>query len=381
MWLAAPVCPFAPLKLSPKATSITSIPTLASSAVLAQKFAPARLSFLPHDSRAIARNTTNIICDVLHPTRAQSVAFIYTRMCNSFDNNLSAAISGRTLILDGALGSVARQLVPECTGSTDSLCLTHPEVIARIHREYINAGADIITTNTLCANDAAMPSHDVVAINRAAVQLAVEAASNASRKIWVAGSICPVTTEAVYTSQAETLIANGVDALLIETIYDTHNARAAINGVAEAMNNLGREVPVMLSATLTPEGRLPSGENLQDFIAVASECRTLLSIGLNCGYGPITLGQYLPELAQAGMPLSFHPNAGLPNSSGLYDITPEEFVTQIAKATASTRVCILGGCCGTTPVHIAACQSICGTPDDFQSAKSVPHKKCSYPQV
>lgn len=260
----------------------------------------------------------------------------------------------RILILDGAMGTVASELIPGYTGCSDILSITHPEVIANIHKSYIEAGADIITTNTLCANNVSMPQHDIVAINRAAARLALDAAAHTPRKVWVTGSICPVTPEAAYTRQIETLIESGVDAILIETIYDTRNANAAIACATDAMNRLGRMVPVMLSATLTPDGVLPSGESIDDLISVASTCPTLLSLGLNCGYGPMILGKYLPKLAKAGLPLSFYPNAGCPDSSGRYKLSPEDFACQTLQAAAYAPTRIIGGCCGTTPAHIAA---------------------------
>ena len=276
-------------------------------------------------------------------------------MDTSHYNTLSAALlDNKILILDGAIGTIANKLVPGFSGSSDTLSITHPEIIASIHKSYIEAGADIISTNTLIANDVSMRGHDIVAINKAAAQIAVHTASQASHKVWVAGSICPTTYKRAYTRQIETLLENNVDALLIETIYDTHNARSAIDCVIEVTNNLGRMVPVMMSATLTSEGILPSGESINDLIAVASKCPTLLTIGLNCGSGPLTLGQYLPKLTKAEVPLSFHPNAGLPDSSGQYRLTPEDFCRHTLQAAACTYTRVIGGCCGTTPAHIAA---------------------------
>ena len=310
-------------------------------------------------------------------------------------------LNERVLILDGAMGTmIQREELSEADfrgqrfaehprdlkGANDLLVLTKPELISGIHQAYLAAGADIIETNTFNATRLGLAEYglgDVVAeINREAARLARAAADHLAtgeRPRWVAGSMGPtnktlslsprvedpgyreVTFEQVYDGyleQATALIEGGVDLLLIETVFDTLVAKAALlavsDAVAAALAESGREIPVMLSGTITDaSGRTLSGQTLEAFWTSVSHA-DLLAIGLNCALGPRELRQHVAELAGLadGFTLAF-PNAGLPNAFGGYDEGPEEMIAVMREWLEQGWVNIMGGCCGTTPEHIA----------------------------
>lgn len=256
-------------------------------------------------------------------------------------------------ILDGAFGTLVGEYSlseddyvldgKDARGCVDVLCLTRPDVVADIHRRYAEAGADIITTNSLCANALSPHTYD---ISRRAAELAK------STGCFVAGSIGTVSDKPAdaYRAQAQGLIDGGVDALLLETITDLCGAREAIAAIRE----VSVDMPIMISATLDPSGRLYSGQSVVEFCASMAGVHPM-SIGLNCGYGPNHLLPYLRRLrAVAQCEVSFHPNAGLP---GHY-ATPEAFAAAIATAITEKLATIIGGCCGTTPAHISAIKNL-----------------------
>ncbi len=311
---------------------------------------------------------------------------------------LQEAAEGRILLLDGALGTMfqARHLseadfrgerfagLPGMQkGNNDLLSLTRPDVVADIHRRYLAAGADIIETNTFNAQRISLSDygceHLVREINVAAARLAREAADAASaltpeKPRFVAGSVGPtnkscaiatdvadpasraltfdVLTEA-YTEQIEALIEGGVDALLIETIFDTLNAKAAICAALDVMTRT-REVSLMLSATIADRaGRMLSGQTVRAFFASVAHA-PLFSVGLNCSFGAHDLRPYIEELADVAPCLvSVYPNAGLPNAMGRYEQTPAEMVSELRAFVDAGLVNIIGGCCGTTDAFIA----------------------------
>lgn len=279
--------------------------------------------------------------------------------------NIAEELKRRVLVLDGAMGTMIQRsgFADVCN---DALVLTHPDAILDIHRSYIDAGADIIETNSFNANAISLAEYGlqdkVYDINLAAARLARRAAGP---ERFVAGSMGPTnvslsigdpawTFDSVadtYFDQARGLIDGGVDTLLIETVFDTLNAKAAICGTRRAMQACGREVPLMISATLTESGRLLSGQTLEAFIIAVSHARPL-SIGLNCGFG---IEQMLPYIERIqGLPccISVHANAGLPDELGRYNQTPERMTFNMRRMLASGKVNIVGGCCGTTPDHI-----------------------------
>ncbi len=301
----------------------------------------------------------------------------------------------RVLVLDGAMGTmIQRRGLSEADfrgerfaahpcnlrGCNDLLCLTRPDVITGIHEAYLAAGSDIIETNTFNANAISLAEYgladEVEAINRAGARLAREAVERhreaTGRQAWVAGSmgpgnislsmpVGPGESRAVDFSgmaeamcqQAKALIAGGVDVILLETIFDTLNAKASIYGVKEAIRLSGRRVPLMISVTLTPQGRTLSGQTIEAFLASISHARPL-SVGLNCGFGAREMRRWLEAMQPAPWLVSLHPNAGLPDEMGRYCESPGEMARVLRDYLDRGWLNIVGGCCGTTPGHIAA---------------------------
>ncbi len=313
-------------------------------------------------------------------------------------------IRERILVLDGAMGTMIQQYnlseadfrgerfkdIPgQLKGNNDLLCLTRPEVIEDIHRKYLVAGADIIETNSFNATSVSMADYHVQAycreINLAAARLARRLADeftalNPEKPRFVAGSVGPTNKtcsmspdvnnpafraltfdelQAAYCEQMEALLEGGVDALLIETIFDTLNAKVAIRAAELSMEKTGRRVPLMLSVTVSDiAGRTLSGQTLDAFLA-SVEHADLFSVGLNCSFGARQLKPFLEQLAsRAPYYISAYPNAGLPNSLGQYDQTPEDMAAEVKEYIEEGLVNIIGGCCGTTEQYIAKYQDL-----------------------
>ena len=312
---------------------------------------------------------------------------------------LETLVRQRILVLDGAMGTMIQQyhltehdfrgellsgLSVQQQGNNDVLCLTRPDVISDIHRKYLEAGADIIETNTFNAQRISMADYGTESwvrdINLAGACLARTLADEYTARTpdkprLVAGSVGPtnktcsmspdvnnpafrsLTFDALvdaYTEQMEALLQGGVDALLIETIFDTLNAKAALYAAEEAMLHVGRRVPLMLSVTVSDTGgRTLSGQTLDAFLASVQHA-DLFSVGLNCSFGARQLKPFLAQLAaRAPYYISVYPNAGLPNSLGLYDQSPEDMAHEVLDYLDDGLVNILGGCCGTTDAYIA----------------------------
>lgn len=312
---------------------------------------------------------------------------------------LETLVRQRILVLDGAMGTMIQQyhlterdfrgellsgLSVQQQGNNDVLCLTRPDVISDIHRKYLEAGADIIETNTFNAQRISMADYGTESwvrdINLAGACLARTLADEYTARTpdkprLVAGSVGPtnktcsmspdvnnpafrsLTFDALvdaYTEQMEALLQGGVDVLLIETIFDTLNAKAALYAAEEAMLHVGRRVPLMLSVTVSDTGgRTLSGQTLDAFLASVQHA-DLFSVGLNCSFGARQLKPFLAQLAaRAPYYISVYPNAGLPNSLGLYDQSPEDMAHEVLDYLDDGLVNILGGCCGTTDAYIA----------------------------
>lgn len=313
-------------------------------------------------------------------------------------------INERILVLDGAMGTMIQQynlseadfrgerfkdLPGLLKGNNDMLCLTRPDVIEEIHRKYLEEGADIIETNTFNATAVSMADYHMQAycreINLAAARLARKIADEYTARTpekprFVAGSVGPTNKTCsmspdvnnpafraltfdelseAYREQMEALLEGGVDAILIETIFDTLNAKAAVLAAETAMQNLGRKVPLMLSVTVSDvAGRTLSGQTLDAFLASVQHA-DIFSIGLNCSFGARQLKPFLEQLARrAPYYISAYPNAGLPNSLGQYDQTPEEMAAEVKEYIDEGLVNIIGGCCGTTEAYIAKYQEL-----------------------
>jgi 5-methyltetrahydrofolate--homocysteine methyltransferase len=313
---------------------------------------------------------------------------------------LTEQLSKRILVLDGAMGTMIQRhdLTEEdfrgerfkdhpdsLQGNNDLLSLTRPDIIRDIHREYLQAGADITETNTLSSTSIAQADYNlqdaVYDINFESAKLAREAADEFIAKEpdkprFVAGSVGPTNKTASispdvndpgfraitfdqlresYSEQVDALMEGGVDLLLVETIFDTLNAKAALFAISEVFEKRGKEIPVMVSGTITDaSGRTLTGQTTEAFMISLSHF-PMLSIGLNCALGAKQLRPYLKILAEkAPFAVSSHPNAGLPNEFGEYEQSPEEMAGEIEDFLESGFLNIIGGCCGTTPEHIAA---------------------------
>ena len=312
-------------------------------------------------------------------------------------NTLQDLTKQRILVLDGAMGTMIQKyeltegdfrgdrfkdIAGQMKGNNDMLCLTRPDVIADIHRKYLQAGADIISTNTFSSQRISQADYHLECFAR---EMAYEGARIARRCAdefyspakprFVAGSIGPTNKTCsmspdvsnpaardltydelfdAYAEQIDGLIAGGVDALLIETIFDTLNAKVAVDAAMSVMKEQGKELPLMLSVTVSDlAGRTLSGQTLEAFLASVSSY-PIFSVGLNCSFGATQMLPFLRQLAQrAPYYISAYPNAGLPNSMGLYDETPESMAPQVGRMIDEGLVNIIGGCCGTDEHYIA----------------------------
>ena len=305
----------------------------------------------------------------------------------------------RILILDGGMGTMIQKFKlteqdyrgerfadfpGQLKGNNDLLCITRPDIIQSIHRQYLDAGADIFTTNTFNANSISMEDYGMQSLagemNVAAGKLARDLADsymreNPDRTIFIAGSLGPTNKTAsmspdvndpayravhykdlydAYFEQVNALIEGGVDLILFETVFDTLNVKAGLEAAVQVMLDKGCELPIMLSLTLSGKGgRTFSGQTLAAFLASVQHI-PITSIGLNCSFGASDMKPYLKELSEmAPYYISSHPNAGLPNQFGEYDETPETMAGHIRPYIEEGLVNIIGGCCGTTPDHIA----------------------------
>ena len=311
---------------------------------------------------------------------------------------LHEALRERILILDGAAGTFIQQYKLDeagyrgerfadwscdIKGNNDILILSRPSIIEDMHRAYLDAGADIIETNTFSATTIAQADYKMedfaYELNVEGARLARKCADEAAadgRPRFVAGAIGPTNRTAsispdvndpgfrnvdfdelgnAYGNAARGLIEGGVDTILIETIFDTLNAKAAAFGVRQLFDELGFEVPIMLSVTITDQsGRTLSGQTAPAFWNALRHVKPI-SVGVNCALGPDLMRPYIAEIAGvADCFVSAYPNAGLPNAFGEYDETPESMQAHLGEWARSGLVNILGGCCGTTPAHIDA---------------------------
>lgn len=315
----------------------------------------------------------------------------------------------RPLVLDGGFGTMVqryglkeedfrgyryRDIPGMMLGNNEMLCLTRPDVVSDIYRAYVDAGADILTANTFSANSISQADyncqHLVGDMNREAVRLARRAFAESGRQGFVIATVGPTNKSLsispdindpacraitfdqlaeAYMEQIEVLAQEGVDAILLETIFDTLNAKAGIYAMQEVMHRTGKDIPLMLSATVNDaSGRLLSGQTLEAFLISVAHA-PILSVGLNCSFGadqmlPILRNLHRMVAERVGengkrLFISCHPNAGLPNSMGQYDVSPEQFAQTVRPMIEEGLADIIGGCCGTTPEHIKALVDIC----------------------
>jgi 5-methyltetrahydrofolate--homocysteine methyltransferase len=307
-------------------------------------------------------------------------------------------INKRILILDGAMGTMLQRynfseedfrgerfanFPHSLKGNNDLLSLTQPQAIAAIHAQYFEAGADIVETNTFSGTTIGMADYHledlVYELNFESAKIARQVADeftakNPEKPRFVAGSIGPTNRTAsmspdvndpgfravtfdelkvAYKQQVDALIDGGVDLLLVETIFDTLNAKAALFAIEEVKEERNIEIPIMVSGTITDaSGRTLSGQTVEAFLISISHI-PLLSVGFNCALGAKQLKPYLKQLSHnTSFNISAHPNAGLPNAFGQYDETPAEMQAQIKEYLDENLINIIGGCCGTNPDHI-----------------------------
>lgn len=314
---------------------------------------------------------------------------------------LRETLANRVVMLDGAMGTMIQALdIDEsewgrgCNlddisvslkGCNDLLSLSHPEKIADIHRRYLEAGADIIETNSFNANAISLSDYGVARmvgeINFAAAKVARKACDSymarSGKPCWVAGSVGPTgkslsmaagldgssplvsfkVLEDAYYEQMSALARGGVDLFLIETVFDALNAKAAIHAAKRVESEAGREIPIMISVTLTESGRTLAGQTLRAFVNTVAHAKPL-SVGLNCGFGAEGMKPFIKMLGDVSCAVSMYPNAGLPDALGQYRETPSLMACNTEDVLRDGAVNILGGCCGTTPDHIAAMAEI-----------------------
>ena len=315
-------------------------------------------------------------------------------------SKLYEALNQRILVLDGAMGTMLQryQFSEEdyrgarfkdwkfpLKGNNDLLSLTQPKAIEEVHRKYLEAGADIIETNTFSGTTIAMADYHmeelVYELNYESAKIARKVcdeftAKNPEKPRFVAGSIGPTNKTAslspevndpgfraitfdelriAYRQQAEALLDGGSDILLVETIFDTLNAKAALFAIDEIQEERNVQIPIMVSGTITDaSGRTLSGQTAEAFLISVSHLN-LLSVGFNCALGAEQLTPYLETLAHnSEFFISAYPNAGLPNAFGQYDESPQFMAEQIREYAEKGLINIIGGCCGTTPEHIKA---------------------------
>lgn len=308
--------------------------------------------------------------------------------------NIRKILKDRILVLDGAMGTMLQRFnfteedfrgehfkdfQYPLKGNNDLLSITQPEAVKSVHRAYFEAGADIVETNTFSGTTIGMADYHmenlVYELNFQSAKIAREVADEFTDKPrFVAGSIGPTNRTAsmspdvndpgfravtfddlknAYRQQVEALLDGGADLLLVETIFDTLNAKAALFAIEEVKEERKIDVPIMVSGTITDaSGRTLSGQTVEAFL-ISIQHIPLLSIGFNCALGADQLKPYLKRLGQnTSLNISAHPNAGLPNAFGQYDQTPEEMQKFIRDYLNENLVNIIGGCCGTTPEHI-----------------------------
>ncbi len=314
--------------------------------------------------------------------------------------NIKELLTERVLVLDGAMGTMLQRYKfteedfrgerfkdwgHPLQGNNDLLSLTQPDAIAEVHRKYFEAGADIVETNTFSGTTIAMADYNmetlVYELNYESARIAKKVADeftakNPDKPRFVAGSIGPTNKTAsmspdvndpgfraisfddlriAYKQQVEALLDGGSDLLLVETIFDTLNAKAALFAIEEVKEERGIEIPIMVSGTITDaSGRTLSGQTAEAFLISISHI-PILSVGFNCALGASQLVPHLEVLSgKTEFFVSAHPNAGLPNAFGEYDETPAQMAAQIKEYLEKGLVNIVGGCCGTTPAHIRA---------------------------
>jgi 5-methyltetrahydrofolate--homocysteine methyltransferase len=335
--------------------------------------------------------------------------------------HIKEILKERILVLDGAMGTMIQRYKLEeedfrgdrfknhhklLKGNNDLLSITRPDIIKEIHKAYLEAGADIIETNTFSSTSIAQVDYDLQSLayelNYESAKIAKEVVveftkSNPDKPRFIAGALGPTNKTAslspdvnnpgfraitfdelvdAYYEQTKGLAEGGSDILLVETIFDTLNAKAALFAIQSYLEDTGKHIPIMISGTITDaSGRTLSGQTTEAFLISLSHV-PMLSIGLNCALGASQLRPYLQVLAkEANCFISAYPNAGLPNEFGHYDQSPEEMAEQVEEYLKEGLVNVVGGCCGTTPEHIVKIAELAAnyTPRMFNEVEIMPN--------
>jgi len=298
---------------------------------------------------------------------------------------LSELMSKGMLLLDGAMGTMMAGQNLEVHTPVDMLSVTNGDIIGKVHHDYIAAGADIVSTNTFNSNAVSLDNyglHDYAKdINRKGVLIArkeTEAESRRTgRRVFVAGSVGPSCVSLskikdvekqnylyknlseAFAEQMTVLIETGVDILLLETFYDIRNMYAALNGAMKAMHITKKETALIVSAAVSYDsGNLFSGHPLESFVQEAENCDAVACIGINCMEADKIISIVRKLQKQSSLPVSCHPNAGLPDKTGNYKISPVKFADTLDSLIKENPISIVGGCCGTTPQHIHALRQL-----------------------
>ncbi|HHW08427.1 MAG TPA: methionine synthase, partial [Firmicutes bacterium] len=311
-------------------------------------------------------------------------------MASERAEQLQQELHRRILVLDGAMGTTLEALHlsaadfggAEFEGCLEHLNLTRPDVVAAVHRQYLAAGADIIETNTFGSTALVLAeypplqerAYEITLAGARLARQAADACSTAARPRFVAGAMGPTNrsisltggvtfAELIenYREQARALLAGGVDYLLIETAQDTRHVKAALLAVEQLSEEMGQPIPVAVSGTIEPAGTMLAGQTVEAF-TISLQHAPLLYIGLNCATGPELMTDHLRSMAElAPFPVACVPNAGLPDADGRYKETPEMFAAALRRFVAEGWVNLIGGCCGTTPAHIARLAAVAAT--------------------
>ena len=304
----------------------------------------------------------------------------------SVREKISKLAAERILVLDGAMGSLLSKMAPGVEGYNDLLCLSRPDIVSAIHEAYLEAGADIIETSSFNAASIMLEDRSLAGktygISRRSAELGRKAAdkfTSPEKPRFVAGSLGPTAKsasiaqgmnelskravtwdelEAAYYENARGLLDGGADLIVIETIFDTLNAKAAIFAVERLANERGIDVPLIISATLTENGRLLSGQTVEAFCVSVQHAHPF-ALGLNCSFGAEKLKAHVATVSAIAPCLVIaYPNAGFPNNQGVYEESPESMALQINEYLKEGLVNIVGGCCGSTPPHISAISEV-----------------------
>lgn len=305
---------------------------------------------------------TTIVQMTLSPDRMVMLQHLLEERIAILDGAMATRIQAYTLSEAHYRGAEFRNHDAPVMGNYELLSITQPDLIRSIHLEYLEAGADIITTNTFRANLLSMGGYglaeNVYAVNLAAARLASSVRDRVEKAVpnwprFVAGAVsAPDAPAEAYTEQVLGLLDGGVDVLLLETVFNTRNAIAVLDAFDQCFSSRGHRMPVVISATINAAGALPSGETIGDFWQSVAE-HGVFAVGINCSLGPSVMESHLEQLSKVATSfVTCHPSAGLPGPGGQYPDTPDRIALALAQFAERGWLNVAGGCCGTGPEHV-----------------------------